>query len=190
MKCVNLYLSNSKNLVEVRLGNKTITYIGPKNLVRFYKINKIDGNTLYVDTVFSYLREKYIEEDYIDLEDILGVTEKEANKILNSIENTVVIREKGDFKMGKITRMQLIDSALLVSDNIALLPMKNKDTILAISMAKTNMRAIIELNNIVVLKTNMSNTLLDRTIKAVTRNISLIKTEITERKLCQNIPQI
>ena len=188
MRNVNLYLSNNNSTVEIRIKYTIIKYDGPKNLIRFHNVNKVNGNTLYVDTVFSHKGKTYIEDDYIDLEDVFDVTEKEANKILNSIEN-IVVRERGGFKVEKITRAQLINSALLVSDNIALLPMKNMNTVLAVSMAKPNMRAIVELNNIAVVKTNMSNTLLDRAVKAVARNRSLINTEIEERRICQNIPQ-
>lgn len=59
-----LYVYNIGRIIHIELDDIHIEYTGPKNLVRFIKINKFDFPVICIETQFS----GGIEEDYIDLE--------------------------------------------------------------------------------------------------------------------------
>lgn len=84
-----------------------------------------------------------------------------------------------------MTKMQLIDEAVMVSDNIALL-YEIKSTgdirITAISMWRPKYKAFIDFNTLKVSSSNMSKNLLERAVAAIERNKELLLGEINERE--------
>ena len=63
------YLSNNKEYVSFRYGDREIRFKGPYSLIRFDRVTGWDKGYLVVDAYYSHNREP--EEDYIDLNPIL-----------------------------------------------------------------------------------------------------------------------
>lgn len=88
-------------------------------------------------------------------------------------------------KASNSKRMELIDKSLMVSDNIALVPhvgSANDFQIEAVSMADTNKRCLVRFKGTLVLRSNMTKSLQDRSIRAIKRNAELI-VEIAKERL-------
>lgn len=179
-----LYISNLGSEIHLDMNNLHLKYLGPKSLEKFIRINEFDGQVISVETQFNY----GVEEDYIDVADVLADYNYDISVYLNQITD-VKIAEKGDIKgmnnRGKSyinktsgsKRMALIDRALMVSDNIALIGhigSANDFQIEAVSMADTNKRCLIRFKDIAVLRSNMTKSLQDRSIRAIKRNYDLI----------------
>lgn len=176
-----LKLSNNGRTVKIKIDNITLQYMGPKNLIRFNKINKISSGCLYVDTIFLDEDAQYVEEDFIDIKDLLMEYGYNADIILNEITEYEI--EEGDDKMDK---WALIDKALMVSDNFALIVQigSAQDVqLLVVNMKKMNSRAIIRLKDYQVLSSNMSDTMLKRAKAAVERNSQMIKENMREERI-------
>lgn len=85
-----LELSNQGRTVKIKIGKIHLQYFGPKNLVRFRKINQVIEGCVYVDTVFRKKFWKYVEEDYIDLNDLLMEYSYDSKKVLRGISRYVI----------------------------------------------------------------------------------------------------
>lgn len=85
-----LELSNQGRTVKIKIGKIHLQYLGPKNLVKFHKINKVIAGCMYVDTVFRNIIKEYVEEDYIDLNDLLMEFSYDADKVLKGITEYVI----------------------------------------------------------------------------------------------------
>lgn len=56
-----VYLSNNGRNIEETYNDKTIDYTGPKNLIKFDKINHINNGVIYVDMkTVRFTRKKII----------------------------------------------------------------------------------------------------------------------------------
>lgn len=96
-----LYLSNKGSTVKIKIDNINLQYLGPKNLIRFMKINSADEGVLYVDTLFADTDGNgYIEEDYIDIEDLLLEFKYDVQSILKEVRNYTI----GDKSMRSIIK--------------------------------------------------------------------------------------
>lgn len=68
----DIYLYNVGRDVHIENGEIKLQYLGPKNLVSFKCVKKVSGGCIYVDTYFAETDGTiYLEEDYIDLEELL-----------------------------------------------------------------------------------------------------------------------
>ncbi|MCD8129798.1 MAG: hypothetical protein LUE16_00720 [Lachnospiraceae bacterium] len=175
-----LYLYNKGTQVHVQLDKMHIQYMGPWSLIRFIKIYDYSDGCISVDTEFKTEDENWIEEDYIDLRDVFGDYEYDVEAIIKSISDI----EIGEPKMEKLSRAELIDKSLMVSDNMALMYRRNSanaEQILVVNMKNTNARALVNLSDFSITYSNMSSTLLKRAVDAVKRNQELIYDEIKER---------
>lgn len=186
-----LYISNLGSEIHLDMDNIHLKYLGPKSLEKFICINEFDGQVIYVETQFTY----GAEEEYIDVADALSDYNYNVAECLNQITN-VKIAKKGDISMdnkGKASikktsnskRVELIDKSLMVSDNIALVPhvgSAHDFQIEAVSMADTNKRCLIRFKDTMVLRSNMTKSLQDRSIRAIRRNAELI-VEIAKERL-------
>lgn len=170
-----IYLYNEGRNIILEFGKNRIQYLGPKNLLSFHRINKIDSNVLYVDCYFEDTDGLiYCEEDYIDLLDVCvdypAILDKEY---LVKLENP-----------SESTKENIINRSMLVSDNIAILYYVDKNIpdlcIQAISLARTNACAVVRLKDLSVVSSNMSEALLKRALDAVRRNIEEINEEVEE----------
>ena len=170
------YLHNEGREVIINAGRHRFSYQGPKNLAGFRNISSVSANVLYVDTWFyDESMQIYIEEDYIDLNDIMSGYEELLN-----VSYEVVIGQPGESR-----RQFLCENALLVSDNIAVIQSANgtSETVIeAVSLKRNRERMQIRLKDYTVLYSNMSRTMEKKAKEAVERNITLITAEIEERK--------
>ena len=172
----HLYNEGRNIILETPSGR--VQYLGPKNLLCFHRINKIFDNVVYVDCCFEDEKGTiYHEEDYIDLTDVL------------SEYDTTILTRQYSLELGRGStskKEQLIDRALMVSDNIALLYYMDVNIpdycIQAVSLARPQTNAIIRVKDLQVISSNMSETLLKRAVEAVKRNIEEIQDEIEEEK--------
>lgn len=200
---MDLYIGNIGNNVTIEIGKIRIMYLGPSNLVEFDKINKVESGCMYVDTVFKDGRKRYIEEDYIDVGSILNEFNYDAVKVLFSIDRYIIKgKEYAKYKETrdeiylygtkdygkeekKMTKIELIDKSLLVSDGIAFIFNEGSAgdwQVKAVSVNKMSSTAIIRIQDSAVLSSNMSKGMLKRAKEAFERNIEMIIDEIRERK--------
>lgn len=182
-----LTLSNEKSNVVIRIGNIRLQYLGPKNLVRFNKINKVENGVIYVDTIFILDGKQCNEEDYIDLIDLLDEFNYNSEEIVSNITEYKIIEfmEKGTHVKGykdkvkaRLTKEYLIDNSKMVIDNFAIITKigSAKDIqVLAINLSRTENRALISLETKAVLSSNMSTDMLKRAVNAVKRNEDTLK---------------
>lgn len=168
------YIYNEGRYVHLNVGQEEITYMGPRNLIAFKKINKKKGNMLYIDTFFSDDEGTiYVEEDFVDL-----------GELASDYNNPDIC--KMDYVIGKPNgskKISLIDNAILVSDNLAInYKESSTDDVLLeiIDVARDNQRMVMRLFDCLILETNMSKALQKRAIEAVERNKDLIQLEIEE----------
>jgi len=169
------YLYNIGRNVIIECSDFRFQYLGPKNLVSFKRLNKIDSHVLYVETYFvDSNNTMFTEEDYIDLKDILG----DKAILLDSPYKIIIGSPKSSEKQ------KIIDYSLLVSDNLAILPYSEKNIpdlcVKVVSISRPSLFAIIRLSDNSVVSSTMSKRMLDRSISAVDRNNELITSEIRE----------
>ena len=175
-----LFLSNERRMVKIKIDDIQLQYLGPKNLVEFKKVNNVINGCIYVDTVFVDEGREYIEEDYIDVKDLLIEYNYNADVILRKIDSYEIVKEE------KMSKYELIDRAIMVSDNFALIANRGSADdiqILAVNMTKTNSRALLRLENYYVLSSNMNDAMLKRAVRAVKRNTSLLIESLEEMEL-------
>ncbi len=172
---VSIYLYNKGRGIVLRFNNERVQYLGPKNLVGFHRINVVKGGVIYVD---CYYRGDdnviYSEEDYIDLNDVLS----NYQHIING-RYRIVLGEPNSS-----TRQRIINEALLVSDNIAILNYKDENIpgrlVQVVSVARPKSKSIIRVDDLSVVYSNMSENMLQRSLKALSRNMEEIKLEVDE----------
>ena len=171
------FLSNKGCNVFVSVGGHEYMYRGPKNLIAFKRINKVETDVIYVDTYFESSDGKiYVEEDYVDLRDILE--EYGAGNFLCD-EYEVVIKESGNS-----TKMGLIDESLLVSDNFAICHIPNSTSdvwVKAVNLTRRSNMLTYNLSRGDIISTNMSARMAKRAVEAISRNIELITDELEIR---------
>lgn len=163
--------NNGRNII-VETSKSRHQYLGPKNLISFSKINKVGGNVIYVECIFMDDETDFIvEEDYIDLQDILE-------------EDRFILNYSYEVQIGygrKITKYDLIDESIMVSDNMAILrcfrPENPTRLVEVRNLSKTEMKAVIRLCDYAVVETNMSTRMQKRAVDAVIRNSELIVLE-------------
>lgn len=168
----NIYINNKRRNIIVETKNIRYQYLGPKNLISFRQINKVEGHVVYVDAVFKDDECGFVaEEEYIDLVDVLG---KDGN-ILNY--NYAV--HIGNAK--KIKKENLIDEALMVSDNLSIkmyfMPYNIEPMVEVRNLSRVESKAIIRLSDFSIIETNMSVAMQHRAVDAVMRNKGLIDNE-------------
>lgn len=171
----HIYLYNEARNVILSFQKERVQYLGPKNLVSFHRINRIEQNVLYVDCYFTDSNGTiYCEEDYIDLSDVL-------------CDHENILQSKYTISIGKPNsseRESLINQSLLVSDNLAILYYANSDIpdrcVQVISLARPKARAIIRMKDYAVVSSTMGNALLNRALCAVKRNAEEILEEVEE----------
>lgn len=176
-----LYLYNTGRNVHLELNNIHIQYLGSKALQKFVKVNRFEEGVIYVETQFSYGS----DEDYIDVEDVLSEFNYDAEKLIPEIKQVIIKEENEMMDTDKKKNKQyLIDESILVSDNLALMAnvgSANDLQIEVISLANTNMKAVVRFSDSQVLLHNMSDRMLERAVNAVNRNKELILDEVKER---------
>ena len=179
-----LYISNLGSEIHLDMDNIHLKYLGPKSLEKFISINEFDGQVISVETQFNY----GTEEEYIDVADVLSDYNYNVAECLKQITDVKIAENKDVISMNNIgkdatnktsssKRMELIDKYLMVSDNIALVPhvgSANDFQIEAVSMADTNKRCLVRFKDTLVLRSNMTKSLQDRSIRAIRRNAELI----------------
>lgn len=177
-----LYVYNIGRQIHIQIDNIHIQYIGSKALNKFIRVNDYSDGCISVETEFNINSQLMKEEDYIDLRDVFADYNYDIEKIIKSISEIKI----GEPQMKKISKKELIEKSLMVSDNMALVYTKNTRNnvcILVVSMKDTNARAIISIPNFEVITSNMSEAMLIRAIDAVKRNCEQLIDEIKERNL-------
>lgn len=185
-----LELSNEGRTVKIRIGNIHLQYLGPKDLKRFIKITDVSEGCISVDTEFLNDGVTEVEEDYIDLVDVLSSYDYNVKKIINSISDYRIVEGGNDMK--KVTREELVDKSLMVSDSIAMFPKEGTAgdiQMLCISLARPNSRALVRIKDTEVLESNMTEVMFDRVISAIKRNKKMITEQASEvigsAKICR-----
>ena len=175
-----LYLYNKGRQIHIQIENIHIQFLGSKILNRFLTINDYGDGCISVETEFNKEDTLFSEEDYIDLRDVFGDYNYDVEKIIKSIKEIKI----GEPEMRTISKNELIEKSIMVSDNMALISKinnVNQVQIYVINMKNTNARALINLADLSVLSTNMSEKMLKRAIDAIKRNKEQILEEIKER---------
>ena len=172
---MDIYLSNDGRNVILEFAGKRVQYLGPKNLISFHRVNRVDNNVLYVDCYFLSPEGKmYCEEDYIDLSDVLS----DYEYVIDGKYTVILGTEKTSEKES------IINNSLLISDNIAVLFYANPDIpdkcVQAVSVSKPKARAVIRMADYAVVSSTMSKAMLNRAVDAVRRNVDEINDEVEE----------
>lgn len=174
-----LLIYNKGRDIHIEMNNMHIQYTGSKALEKFIRVNRFNNGVIYLQTKFKYGE----EEDYIDLNDILTEFNYDSDKIIESIgdikiqEDIVMTNQKENIKQN------LIDRAILVSDNLALIPHRgsaNDLQIEVVSMSKTSAKALIRFNDMRILQSNMSEQMKKRAVDTIVRNREIIVDELKE----------
>lgn len=172
-----IYLSNNGRKVIIKYKKQVVSYLGPKNLVRFVRVNNINNGVLSVQTIFKNADgEEYSEEDYIDLMEL--DSEYAMGLELNKFPEVSI--EYSDI----LTKEQLIDEAIMVCDYMAICPSKdsNGDIELKIyNLNRLHKQMLLRLNDYMILSTNMSDNMQERALSVVIRNRELIDEILKER---------
>jgi len=170
-----LHIYNEGRDIHVDYSTHKFKYAGPKNLLSFRKINKVVGNTIYMECYFLNSEgEIYVEEDYIDLRDIFaeyGVSFNMSDSIQIDLSNP-----------SKDRKINIIDNSLLVSDSMAISLSSSSASdvnIEIVSINRPSQKMLIRISDYTILSTNMSARMQKRAIDSVKRNISIINDEIT-----------
>lgn len=165
-----IYLYNEGRTVHVDFQDYKMEYLGPKNLVAFKRINRVQNGMICVDTYFYDTDNTiYTEEDYVDLTDVFGDYDLEG-----------ILPENIEVRIGKPGRAhkdRLIDEALLISDSLAVsyeYDSNNEINILIVSLHRPQYRMRLKLSDFSILHTNMSKTMRERAINIVKRNSVLL----------------
>ena len=88
-------LTNDGRQVVLNVEGTNYQFLGPKNLVAFKEINKVEGGVIYVDTFFKNDAEVYVEEDYIDINDLLNdFGTKPPEKYIVTIKDDIIANIK------------------------------------------------------------------------------------------------
>lgn len=177
-----LYVYNTERVIHIQIDKIHVRYMGSKALNRFIKVNEYSDGCISVDVEFKINNQIEREEDYIDLRDVFADYNYDIEKIIASISEIKI----GKPRMKKISKNDLIEKSLMVSDNMALLYKDNvtdRLDILVVNMKDTNARAVISVPNFTVISTNMSEMMLGRAQAAVKRNYEQLMDEIKERNL-------
>lgn len=175
-----LYVYNIGRQIHIQIDNIHVQYLGSKALSKFLNINNYSDGYISVNTEFKIDNRLEVEEDYIDLRDVLGDYNYDVEKIIKSISNIKI----GEPKMMILSKKDLIEKSLMVSDNMALMYTNGSDNqvqILVVNMKNTNARAMISIPDFTVLHSNMSSDMLKRAVDAIKRNHEQIIEEIKER---------
>ena len=171
-----LYLYNKGRNVEICIGTRRFSYMGPKNLVGFRNIVDNRNNVLSVDTYFINENGRiYVEEDYIDLNDIF-----EGYGELLITQYDVAIGRPGQSRT-----QYLIDNSVMITDNMAILIGDNgtDDIVMEVTNMKRNKEnMMIRLKDYAVLFSNMSRRIEERAVATVKNNRALLEEEVEERK--------
>ncbi len=170
------YIYNKGRNITLYASRREFTYQGPKNLVGFRNINDIKNNVLYMDTYFYDTDGRiYVEEDYIDLNDVMA-----GGEDLLDCPYDIIIGLPG------MSRTKfLIDNSLMVSDGMAIILTDNgtKDTVLEVVNLKRNKeKMMLRLKDYALLYSNMTGNMENRAIESVKRNHDLIIGETQERR--------
>jgi len=171
-----VYISNTGRTVHVYVMGNHFIYMGPKNLVGFRNVTDIKINVIYVDTYFSDKDDRiYVEEDYIDLNDICS-----GHADLLDGPYKVLIGKPGESRAE-----HLVNNALLVSDNMAILlsdESSMENVIIEVSNVKRNReKMLMRLSDYAILYSDMSKNMQQRAESAVLNNQKIIRAEIKER---------
>lgn len=160
-------LSNDGRNVILNIEGVSYQFLGPKNLIAFKKINKVEDNVIYVDTYYTGTEGVYIEEEFIDIVDVLA----DYNA---SIPDNYVCRIE-DAKGNEKIRM--IDEALMVSDGMVITYSIGSASDVQLNITNYNRNSMfmkVRLSDFVVLETNMSKRMQNRALDAVKRNASIL----------------
>ncbi len=170
-------LYNEGTEIHLAIGNNNYYFAGPKNLVAFHRINKVEDHVAYVDTYYMSGEGKiYSEEEYVDLYDVLkdfgaeGILDKDYDVILK--------------KPNCSSKDELIDTSIMVSDNFAIeiIPSTTRNHILKVTnLSRPSKLLQIQLEDETVIMSNMTKNMEKRAKDAVLRNKSIIEDEIVER---------
>ena len=170
-----VYLYNDGRMVNVSIGRNHFSYMGPKNLLGFKMINGIHINTVYVETYFTDKKGKiYTEEDYIDLEDVLG-----EDKTLLSKSYTVKIGNPKSSKSKILT-----ENAVMIVDGLAVTEsdLETDELVIEVTnLRKNKEKSLIRLKDYAVLYSTMSSKMQKKAVESTARNRDLIIEEIEER---------
>lgn len=86
------YLSNDKDMIKFRYGERNIRFRGPYSLEYFTEIKEWDNG--YIVVMAKYQHNKEPEEEYIDLIPILKNLYIDASKFLKPIKEVSLENEK------------------------------------------------------------------------------------------------
>ena len=171
-----IYLSNEGRNVILSLDGVNYQFLGPKNLVAFKHISKVEYNVIHVDTYYKDENGQiYLEEEYVDIVDVL-------NDYNISIPDKYVCKIK---ETKSNSKLRLIDESLLVSDSMALSYSIGSADDVQISVTNINRRNMflkLRLSDYAILETNMSSNMQSRAIDAVKRNIGILEMMIKENR--------
>lgn len=170
-----IFVWNEGRNVILQFSHQRIQYLGPKNLLAFHRVNRIEEHVIYVSCYFEDENGCiYKEEDYIDLTDVLC----DDQEVLLGEYQVVIGKPSGS------SREKLIQKSLLVSDNIAILYYADEKIpdlcVQAISLARPASSAVIRLKDCAIVSSNMGEALQKRALEAVKRNIEDVQEEIAE----------
>ena len=170
-----VYINNDGRTVYVYVGGKKYSYMGPKNLVGFRNVVDVNNNVISVDTLFKNGEDSvYVEEDYIDLNDICSDNLSDLQ-----LPYDVLIATPGDSRANFLR-----NNALIISDNMAILQSESSsdDVLVEVANIKRNReKMVMRLKDYAVLYTDMSQNMQKRAIASVKENHEFILREIKER---------
>lgn len=118
-----LYVYNIGRQIHIQIDNIHVQYLGSKALSKFLNINNYSDGCISVNTEFKIDNRLEVEEDYIDLRDVLGDYNYDVEKIIKSISSIKI----GEPKMMILSKKDLIEKSLMVSDNMALMYTNGSD---------------------------------------------------------------
>lgn len=168
-------LTNKGRQIILNIDGVDYQFLGPKNLVAFKKINKVDSDVIYVDTYYMNDDVIYVEEEYVDIKDVLS--EYDIPVPRNYI---VLIKEHKSS-----TKLKLMDESLMVSDNMSMsysVGSADDIQITVTNMARPNMHVKIRLHDLTVLESNMSDNMIKKSVAAVKRNMIILEELIKEHR--------
>lgn len=168
-------LTNKGRQIILNIDGVDYQFLGPKNLVAFKKINKVDSDVIYVDTYYMNDDVIYVEEEYVDIKDVLS--EYDIPVPRNYI---VLIKEHKSS-----TKLKLMDESLMVSDNMSMsysVGSADDIQIIVTNMARPNMHVKIRLHDLAVLESNMSDNMIKKSVAAVKRNMIILEELIKEHR--------
>lgn len=176
-----IYLYNEGTNVFLRYGNHVMQYLGPKNLVGFHKINRVQGGMIHVDTYYYDTDNTvYSEEEYVPYEEVF-----------EDYDLKQILPANIDVKIGKPDlpfKDRLVNDSLLVSDSMCVtyqVGSAGDIQIKIVNLNRPNQRMILRLKDMVILQTNMSQSIQERAINAVKRNSEYIRS-VVDKEVLEN----